>query len=197
MNGIHFKHCLLEMSRSNVSVIECHQNVFGGFNVESITRGVFVGRFQPFHIGHLKVINHILSKEDELVIVVGSAQYSHTLDNPFTAGERIELIRKALDEEEIATQRYYLIPVEDVNIHAIWVSHMVSRIPRFQTVYSNEPLTRQLFEEASYSCEMIPFFNRKDFSATEIRNRILKDESWEELSYGYPGLYGFRWRIRP
>ncbi|MEM1589096.1 MAG: adenylyltransferase/cytidyltransferase family protein, partial [Candidatus Bathyarchaeia archaeon] len=47
-------------------------------------RGLFVGRFQPFHKGHLQAVKEILDEVDELVIVVGSAQYSHRIDNPFT-----------------------------------------------------------------------------------------------------------------
>ncbi|MEM2947357.1 MAG: adenylyltransferase/cytidyltransferase family protein, partial [Candidatus Bathyarchaeia archaeon] len=38
-----------------------------------VKRGLFVGRFQPFHKGHLSVIEDILKEVDELVIVVGSA----------------------------------------------------------------------------------------------------------------------------
>ncbi len=149
--------------------------------MENRSRGLFVGRFQPFHKGHLEVVKYILSKEKKIIIVIGSAQYSHTLENPFTAGERMEFTWRALDEADVKSDRYYLIPIEDVNIHSIWVSHVVSRVPRFHRVYSNDPLTRQLFEEAGFSVESIPFFNRNNYSATEIRQRILKGGSWEDL----------------
>ena len=55
-------------------------------------RGLFLGRFQPFHLGHLDVIKQALKMVDELVIVIGSAQYSHTFENPFTDSEREEMI---------------------------------------------------------------------------------------------------------
>ena len=57
-----------------------------------MTRALFVGRFQPFHYGHLHAVESILKENDELLLVVGSAQMSHEPDNPFTAGERIEMI---------------------------------------------------------------------------------------------------------
>jgi len=60
-------------------------------------RGLYVGRFQPFHLGHLSAVKSVLKDVEELVIVIGSAQYSHTTANPFTAGERLIMIRKALD----------------------------------------------------------------------------------------------------
>lgn len=149
--------------------------------MRSIDRGLFVGRFQPFHLGHLEAAKHILSREEEMIIAIGSAQYSHSLDNPFTAGERIEMIRRALDVEKVDSCSYYLIPVEDVNVHSVWVPHVISRVPKFHIVYSNEPLTRRLFEEAGYQVEPIPFFDRNRYSATEIRRRILEGEPWEEL----------------
>ncbi|MGC8850045.1 MAG: nicotinamide-nucleotide adenylyltransferase [Candidatus Bathyarchaeia archaeon] len=146
-----------------------------------VDRGLFIGRFQPFHLGHLEAAKYILSRMDEVIIAIGSAQYSHTLDNPFTAGERVEMIRGTLDVEGVDPRRYYLVPVEDVNVHSVWVAHVASRVPRFHTVYSNEPLTRRLFEEAGYRVEPIPFYERNRYSATEIRRRILEGEAWEEL----------------
>ena len=74
-------------------------------NRDMVKRGVFVGRFQPFHLGHLKAVKDILGEVDELVIVVGSSQYSHEIDNPFTTGERITMIKRALEEEEISLSR--------------------------------------------------------------------------------------------
>ena len=70
-----------------------------------VKRGLYVGRFQPFHLGHLSAIKHVLEEADDLVIVVGSAQYSHNVNNPFTAGERLVMIRKALEEGRIDCSR--------------------------------------------------------------------------------------------
>ena len=64
-------------------------------------RGLIVGRFQPYHIGHHNAIKKILAKVDELIIVIGSAKQSHEQSNPFTAGERIEMISEALKAEGI------------------------------------------------------------------------------------------------
>jgi len=146
-----------------------------------VKRGLFVGRFQPFHKGHLKPLKDILEKLDELVIVVGSSQYSHRIENPFTAGERITMIRRALEEEGIAQSRYWVIPVPDVHVHMTWVSHIIGYTPKFTVVYTNEPLTRRLFIEASYKVEAVPFHKREVYSATEIRKRMLNGQNWENL----------------
>jgi len=146
-----------------------------------VKRGLFVGRFQPFHNGHLEVIKRILKEADELVIIVGSSQYSHRLDNPFTAGERITMIRKALKEEGIQLPRIWIIPVPDVHQHALWVSRIVGYSPKFDVVYANEPLTRRLFIEAVFNVEPMPMIKREVYLATEIRKRMLTGENWKEL----------------
>jgi nicotinamide-nucleotide adenylyltransferase len=146
-----------------------------------VKRGLFVGRFQPFHKGHLEVVKRILKEVDELVIIVGSAQYSHRLDNPFTSGERITMIRKALQEEEIQLSRIWIVPVPDIHQHALWVSQIVGYAPKFDVVYANEPLTHRLFMEAGFRVESIPFIKRDVYLATEIRKRMLAGENWKEL----------------
>ena len=146
-----------------------------------VKRGLFVGRFQPFHLGHLVAIKDVLREVDELVIVIGSAQYSHNIGNPFTAGERLTMIRKALEEAEIECSRVWIVPVPDVHLHMMWVSALEGYTPHFDVVYSNEPLTRRLFTEAGYKVKPVRFHERKIYSSTEIRERMLKDASWEKL----------------
>lgn len=140
-------------------------------------RGLFIGRFQPFHLGHLRAVEHILKKEDELIIGIGSAQYSHTPENPFTAGERIEIIMKSL-RQTVDTRRVYLIPIPDVGEHRLWVSQVISFCPSFQTVYSNNGLVKVLFEEAGYRVEPVPFFDRDLMMGREIRRLISSGGDW-------------------
>jgi nicotinamide-nucleotide adenylyltransferase len=146
-----------------------------------VKRGLFVGRFQPFHLGHIGAIKDILKEVDELVIVIGSAQYSHTVNNPFTAGERLIMVRKALEEACIDYSRVWVVPVPDVHLHMMWVSAIEGYTPSFDVVYSNEPLTRRLLIEAKYNVKPIRFHERKLYSSTEIRMKMLKGESWETL----------------
>ncbi len=142
---------------------------------------LFVGRFQPFHYGHLHAIRTILEEVDQLVIVVGSSQMSHEPDNPFTAGERIEMIRAALDAAGVDRDRYMLIPITDAPAHRVWVAQVESQTPRFDIVYSNQPLTRRLLIEAGYEVRGIKMFRREAYEATEIRRRILEGGDWREL----------------
>ncbi len=145
------------------------------------TRGLYVGRFQPFHLGHLDAIKNVLKEVEEIVIVIGSAQYSHNVHDPYTAGERLVMIRSALEEAEIDPERVWVVPVPDVHLHMMWVSAVEGYTPKFHIVYSNEPLTKRLFMEAGYKVKGIPFFERQLYSSTIIREKMLVDDSWRTL----------------
>ena len=87
----------------------------------------------------------------------------------------------ALAEANIDFSCCYIIPVADVNIHSIWVAHVIAYTPRFEMVFTNEPLTRRLFKEAGFTVKPVPYYHRDLYSATEIRNRMLRGGGWEEL----------------
>ncbi|MFQ6129311.1 MAG: nicotinamide-nucleotide adenylyltransferase [Candidatus Hadarchaeaceae archaeon] len=146
-----------------------------------VQRGIIIGRFQPPHRGHIEVSKQILREVDELIVGVGSAQESHTLENPFTAGERVLMLTRALAEAKIDLSRVHLIPIPDVNNNAVWVSHVLSLSPPFEIVYSGNPLVRRLFKEAGFKTHKPPMFKRKEYWGTEIRDRMVKGARWEEL----------------
>ncbi len=113
---------------------------------------------------------------------MGSAQHSHTHENPFTAGERITMIRHALRDAKVDPARYSIIPLPDAEFHKVWVAHLLSQTPDFQVAFTNEPLTARLLKEAKVPVEKIPFFNRARFSSTEVRTRMVKGTDWASLT---------------
>ncbi len=144
-------------------------------------RGLLVGRMQPVHGGHIEVIKQILDEVDEVIIGIGSAQLSHTLKDPFTAGERVMMLTKALTENNVHASKYYIIPIQDVACNSIWVAHVKMLTPPFKHVYSGNSLVQQLFNEAGFEVNIPPLYNREIFSGTEVRRRMLEDEDWESL----------------
>lgn len=142
---------------------------------------MFIGRFQPFHLGHLEAVKQILTREDSVIVAIGSAQYSHTMDNPFTAGERVEMIYRTLISAGVESERFFLIPIPDIGEHRLWVSRVVSFCPAFQTVYSNNNLVKILFEEAGFRVEPVPYYNRQVYVATEIRAMMASGGDWRSL----------------
>jgi len=145
-----------------------------------VRRAFYIGRFQPFHNGHLSVIHTVCKETDELIIGIGSAQTSHTPTDPFTAGERILMITRTLVASNIR-KMWYVIPIEDIQRNALWVSHIYAMTPPFDKVYSSNPLVTRLFMEKDvHVCAPI-MHERDSLSGTEIRKRICNNESWHDL----------------
>lgn len=142
-------------------------------------RGLIVGRFQPFHKGHLLVIREVLRQCDEAIVVIGSAEESHTPKNPFTAGERYQMLLVSLTPGE--RSKVLIVPVRDVNRYSVWVNHLESYVPPFDIVFSNSGLTRSLFRQAGYQVRKTKAYNPKLYSATEIRKRIAAGGKWKHL----------------
>ncbi|MEM4160841.1 MAG: nicotinamide-nucleotide adenylyltransferase, partial [Thermoplasmata archaeon] len=131
-------------------------------------RALFVGRFQPLHHGHLKVVNFVLNRCEELILGIGSAQYSHTPENPFSAGERFEMLTAVL-KEKMEAIKIFIVPITDVHNHNLWVSHVESLVPRFDLVFASNPLTELLFSKRGYRVEPVPVYDRTTFSSSEVR----------------------------
>ncbi len=91
------------------------------------------------------------------------------------------MVRRALAEAGVQNGKLWIVPVPDVHLHMLWVSAVEGYTPKFNVVYSNEPLTRRLFTEAGYPVKDIPLFERKVFSSTLVRERMVAGESWMEL----------------
>jgi len=145
-------------------------------------RALFVGRFQPLHLGHIKAILEI-SKKYDVVVVVGSAQESYTFTNPFTAGERIEML---ITEENLKNLDLTVIPVPDINNHALWVKYILSLTPKFDVVYTRNPLTKILFEKEGFEVKEQKIYkdrNKKIYSGTNVRNEIFnkKEKEWKKM----------------
>jgi nicotinamide-nucleotide adenylyltransferase len=147
-----------------------------------IPRGLFVGRFQPFHFGHLATVKFALNRVEELIIVIGSAQTSHEMRNPFTAGERVQMIRDSLlADSEVDIRRILLIPVSDIYIHSLWTYQVDTLVPKYDVVFTNDLLTALLFKEREIKVVEPSLYRRKELSATEVRSKMAKDEDWKKL----------------
>ncbi len=147
-----------------------------------MSRGIFIGRFQPFHLGHTATIKFALEKVEELVIVIGSAQISHEMRNPFTAGERIQMIKDSLDVEQgIDIKRILMIPVPDVSFHPLWTYQLDIMVPRYQSVFSNDFFTRLLYRERGIEVIQPGLHRRNELSGTEIRSRMVRGRDWKDL----------------
>lgn len=138
-------------------------------------RILILGRFQPPHLGHLEAIARAAARCDEVLVVVGSAQESYTMSNPFTAGERLEMLRAGLRERKI--HNCLVVPVVDIHRHAEWVAYVESLLPGFDQVVTNNPLTKLLFQRAGYKVRAEQLQRRSVFEGNRIRRRLAQGQA--------------------
>jgi len=147
-----------------------------------LERGLYIGRFQPLHKGHFHSLKWCCERTDELIIAVGSSDKSFEYRNPFTAGERIEMIRKAIMEEDPENlNKIIMIPVPDIGTHILWTRNVDLLVPSYDTVFTNDPFTYMLYDQRGMKIIRPEMINRENMSATEVRQRIAKDHDWQEL----------------
>lgn len=144
-----------------------------------MSAALFIGRFQPFHLGHLSVVKQALKENGFLIIGVGSSQYSSTLDNPFAFEERKTMIVAALDKQKIPANQYTILPLPDIHNDAKWVDHVTSLVPNFDCVVTGSPLVKKLFaEHGKFPVVDVKFLS--NLSATAIREKMTKGQNWEK-----------------
>lgn len=139
-----------------------------------------MGRFQPFHKGHLELVAQILSECDEVVIAITSSQFNYQEKDPFTAGERIEMIHQSLKEQGIDLSRCYILAIENQFNIATWASYLRAALPKFDKVYSGNDYVKMLLADSGINVVTPKFVKRETFNATNIRKLIANGENWEE-----------------
>lgn len=146
---------------------------------------LFLGRFQPFHLGHLDALQQIFEKEPYVIIGIGSTEDDYVPGNPFTAGERYQMIEAAilgqkLDGKTITREHFVILTVRNIHHYSLWVKHVESLLPPFGKVYTGSSIVKRLFlEEGNH--KIIPIRFNKKISATDIRRRMFIGKKWENL----------------
>jgi nicotinamide-nucleotide adenylyltransferase len=145
-------------------------------------RGLFLGRFQPFHKGHLEGVTHILNECPSVLIVISSAHVCHTVDDPFTGGERYEMIKATLLDQGMTPDRYDIIPVGFYRSTPDFMASVMSLSPPFHRVYTANPQVASLF--SSWNHEVWPTQSQPTSrltSGTEVRRKMAANADWEPL----------------
>jgi bifunctional NMN adenylyltransferase/nudix hydrolase len=108
---------------------------------------VVIGRFQPFHHGHLALLRAALAQAERVVVVLGSAHQARSPRHPFSWGERAEMLRLALEEPERA--RIDFLPLRDLYDETRWVQAVRAGVRQLSG--SDEALLIGHFKDATSS----------------------------------------------
>jgi nicotinamide-nucleotide adenylyltransferase len=141
--------------------------------------GLLIGRFQPFHLGHLEAFRFALSKVDKLWIGIGSSNKPSEKNNPFTADERKDMILSSINDPILNRIEIFYIP--DFENHIEWIKNIDLIVPSFDVVFTNDELTQVLYRKRGKKVIQVPFKDREILSGTNIREKIISDQNWQEL----------------
>ena len=132
----------------------------------------FLGRFQPFHRGHLSVVEGL----DDFIIAVGSASKSRTEDNPLSFEERKRLIEACVDTEVVGLEDTGKTPEGNRE----W-GEKLEGLGADVIVSGNDLVKRIVRDYTDLGLEEPEMLQQSIYSGTEIRRRIRSGEEWRYL----------------
>ena len=141
--------------------------------------GLLIGRFQPFHLGHLDAVLFGLARTENLFIGIGSSNKFNEKKNPFSTEERREMIVSSIEPSMIDQIKIFDIP--DVGDHEKWTFEIDKIVPKYDVVFTNDDFTKTLFEKRQINIIQVVLKDREKFSGTNIRNLIIEDKNWRDL----------------
>ncbi|MCL5429932.1 MAG: nicotinamide-nucleotide adenylyltransferase [Candidatus Marsarchaeota archaeon] len=143
-------------------------------------KGIFIGRFQPFHIGHLHTIKEALKLCDAIVIGIGSSQEHGTEKNPLDERTRAAMISAALEKAGIHHERFSILALPDFKSDDEWFGYVMHHSAGIEVVFSDNPWVIGIFKKEGILTKEF-FLDREHISATHIRELIRNGGDWKHL----------------
>lgn len=149
----------------------------------------YTGRFQPFHNGHLATTVRALEEADNLIILLGSANRSSNIRNPWSADQRNAMIRSVLKENNLPQERVRIIPINDYPYNnELWFSEVQAKINAQATLLGIEDPKIAIIgfkrDHTSFYLDNFPQWDYiemeeiEQINATEIRNSIFSTSGY-------------------
>jgi bifunctional NMN adenylyltransferase/nudix hydrolase len=145
---------------------------------------VLIGRFQPFHQGHLHLAGTALERADRLLILLGSHRCAPDTRNPWSSEEREEMIRAALPDS--LQERIDFLPLRDhLYSDNLWLAEVQQKVTSATEEGDRVLLVGHRKDRSSYYLELFPQWEREDLPmrgdihSTAIREAFFSGEPEE------------------
>lgn len=139
---------------------------------------VFVGRFQPFHKGHLYNITQSLKVSHKLLINIGSSFNAPNIKNPFTFEQRKQMIKADLAIAEVELSRIMIEPLADYYYQEEkWEQDLRKNVAKYTTTTDKIAIAGHQKDASSYYLKsfaewgFIAVDNYKSYNATDFRKQ--------------------------
>jgi len=140
---------------------------------------LLVGRFQPFHNGHLFLIKKALKKADKLIIGIGSANVTDG-NNPYSTSLRQQMIEIVAKEEKLSDKIVQIILLDDFHNDKKWLDQIYKKSTKFDLVVGNNEWTNRILEKAGYPILRVGFYKRYQHEGEKIRQLMKENKNWQD-----------------
>ena len=123
---------------------------------------IVLGRFQPFHKGHAILLNAALEL-GPTIIAIGSSEAEPSLNNPWSAEERKQMISSWLKGRDAD-----IVLIPDINDPPNWVEHAKSYHGE-GTLVTSDKSTKELYEAAGFPVTWVDLMNRESYEGWRVR----------------------------
>lgn len=141
--------------------------------------GLIIGRFQPFHLGHLSLFRQAFSCVKNAVIGIGSVNV-HDEKNPFDENTVRHMIDIVLEKEDMRGRVIQIFGIPDFHDDLKWSSYILHHSLPFDVVISHNDWVTQIFKARNTPVLEIPFYHRDLYEGALIRARMKRSESWKD-----------------
>ena len=108
--------------------------------INMIKYGVFVARCQPFHIGHMHIIDKIIEDGLQPVIMLDSANCTDLIKNPYSIHSRATMIRLIYPDILIGAINDYDKYEDWLSALLMYIKHLTTTHIKSSTIYLHEKL---------------------------------------------------------
>lgn len=130
---------------------------------------VVIGRFQPFHLGHMKMLEKAFKVGEKVVVVLGSAKCARNTKNPWNAKEREEMIRSVLTPEQ--NDRVIVTHVRDYYYNDnMWVAEIQGKVRQAIGDCRDVALVGHRKDASSYYLSLFPQWKFEEHPAVGTLN---------------------------
>lgn len=140
---------------------------------------LIVGRFQPFHKGHLFLIKKALEKADKIVVGIGSANIMD-VNNPIDYETRKKVIKAVFYKEGIEEKLAKIVPLDDFFDDNKWLLNLKKQVGDFDITLGNNEWTNNILKKVGFKVLEVDYYNRKKYEGWRIRKLIKDNQKWED-----------------
>lgn len=135
---------------------------------------LFIGRFQPFHNGHLYSLKKCLKIAEKVKIVVAKNNVSGTEDDPWDYKLRKQMVCAVIRKERMEERVARIVSCPDYPSDKRWLTEIKSRAGEFEVVVSNNDWVLSIFREAGYKVYESGLYRREELEGVKIRQLMRK-----------------------